>query len=243
MSATTRRASLAPTASSANCSAPVIRQRLRVPLSIFQTSARARGTASARPSTQDRIAGIPQPPRGPLAERSGGSRRSSNRRSSSIGQRSRRLKLDPATIPIAAESRTSSRWRSGSLEGPDYRPGADPADRSWLQRDSPFWRHARRSRTSAAVSTGGKDLLVVQLIRLLGKSFFRPRSSSQSRACVHQDPLRKRILISLSIDRGRKQHLLPVRCHRTETSNGWSQIFDEEFPIGSTTADAHLGHT
>ena len=68
-----------------------------------------------------------------------------------------------------------------------------------------------------------------QLIRLAEEFFASQRLIIPS--LFHQDPLRKRILISLSIDRV-VQHLL--RFVTEQNIERIEPVFDEEFPIGST---------
>lgn len=77
--------------------------------------------------------------------------------------------------------------------------------------------------------TGSREILIQQLIRLVEEFF----SSAQLEipSLFHQDPLRKRILIALSIDRIVAHvvtHVQQQNCERLEP------VFDNEFPIGST---------
>ncbi len=78
--------------------------------------------------------------------------------------------------------------------------------------------------------TGRKELLVFQLIRLV-EAVLRVDRVCRFRSLFHQDPLRRRILISLSIDRV-VQHLL--RFVTEQNLERIEPVFDEEFPIGST---------
>jgi type III restriction enzyme len=73
------------------------------------------------------------------------------------------------------------------------------------------------------------DPRVFQLIRLVEELFGSDRLAIPS--LFHQDPLRKRILIALSIDRI-VQHLL--RFVTEQNLEHLEPIFDEELPIGST---------
>lgn len=77
--------------------------------------------------------------------------------------------------------------------------------------------------------SGNKEYLGVQLIRLV-EEFFRS-DKLDIPSIFHQDPLRKRILISLSMDRI-VQHLL--RFVVEQNQERIEPIFDEDFPIGST---------
>ncbi len=77
--------------------------------------------------------------------------------------------------------------------------------------------------------TGSREILIQQLIRLVEEFFNSPQLEIPS--LFHQDPLRKRILIALSIDRIVAHvvtHVQQQNCERLEP------VFDSEFPIGST---------
>lgn len=137
------------------------------------------------------------------------------------------LTLDPATIPIAAEL-------APALGGAADLSKVQTID---LERIPESFRLQRLTFLAARKAfeslggqfTGGKDLLVFQLIRLVEALFASPKLAIPS--LFHQDPLRKRILISLSIDRI-VQHLL--RFVTEQNLERLEPVFDEEFPIGST---------
>lgn len=77
--------------------------------------------------------------------------------------------------------------------------------------------------------TGSREILIQQLIRLVEEFFNSVQLEIPS--LFHQDPLRKRILIALSIDRIVAHvvtHVQQQNCERLEP------VFDSEFPIGST---------
>lgn len=77
--------------------------------------------------------------------------------------------------------------------------------------------------------TGSREILIQQLIRLVEEFFNSAQLEIPS--LFHQDPLRKRILIALSIDRIVAHVVTYVQqqnCERLEP------VFDSEFPIGST---------
>lgn len=77
--------------------------------------------------------------------------------------------------------------------------------------------------------TGSREILIQQLIRLVEEFFNSEQLEIPS--LFHQDPLRKRILIALSIDRIVAHvvtHVQQQNCERLEP------VFDNEFPIGST---------
>lgn len=77
--------------------------------------------------------------------------------------------------------------------------------------------------------TGGRESLIQQLIRLVEQFFASDRIDIPS--LFHQDPLRKRILIALSIDTI-VQHVIE-QVHQ-ENAERLEPVFDLEFPIGST---------
>ena len=78
---------------------------------------------------------------------------------------------------------------------------------------------------------GNREFLVVQLIRLV-EEFLRS-DKVKIPSLFHQDPLRKRILLSLNVDI-LVQHLL--RFVTEQNQERIEPVFDEEFPIGSTRA-------
>ena len=137
------------------------------------------------------------------------------------------LELNPALIPISAEL-------APALGGAADLSTAQTID---LERLSESFRlqhltfRAARKAFEALGSRfkGPKDLLVFQLIRLVERFIASPKLSIPSR--FHQDPLRKRILVCLSIDRV-VQHLLSVV--EQQNREHIEPVFDEEFPIGST---------
>ena len=77
--------------------------------------------------------------------------------------------------------------------------------------------------------TGNRDFLVFQLIKLAEHFFESNKLVIPS--LFHQDPLRKRILLSLNLDKV-VQHLL--RFVAEQNQERIEPVFDEEFPIGST---------
>ena len=77
--------------------------------------------------------------------------------------------------------------------------------------------------------SGSRELLAVQLVRLVEELFRSDRIVIPSK--FHSEPLRRRILLSLSIDRI-VAHL--VRFLAQENRERVEPIFDEQFPIGST---------
>ena len=79
--------------------------------------------------------------------------------------------------------------------------------------------------------TGGRDYLAFQLIRLVEQ--FLQSEKLDIPSLFHQDPLRKRILISLNMDIV-VTHLL--RYLFEQNQERIEPVFDEEYPIGSTRA-------
>jgi type III restriction enzyme len=77
--------------------------------------------------------------------------------------------------------------------------------------------------------SGTREFLVFQLVRLVEK--FLGSGKIELPSLFHQEPLRKRILIALNIDRV-VQHLLRFVVPQNEERI--EPVFDEEFPIGST---------
>ena len=77
--------------------------------------------------------------------------------------------------------------------------------------------------------TGGRELLIQQLVRLVEQFFASDRLEIPS--LFHQEPLRKRILIALSIDT-LVGHVIG-QIHQ-QNSEKLEPVFDSEFPIGST---------
>lgn len=77
--------------------------------------------------------------------------------------------------------------------------------------------------------TGGRELLIQQLVRLVEQFFASDRLEIPS--LFHQDPLRKRILIALSIDTLVGHVVAQIQQQNSERLE---PVFDAEFPIGST---------
>ena len=77
--------------------------------------------------------------------------------------------------------------------------------------------------------TGSAEYLMVQLIRLCEQFFESDRLDIPSR--FHQEPLRKRILVALSMDKIVQHVLANVRQQNIASME---PVFDQELPIGST---------
>jgi type III restriction enzyme len=140
-----------------------------------------------------------------------------------------KLKLDPAQTPIAVEIAPAlggaTDWNKIVEIDLEKLP-----DEFRLQRLT--FKAARKAFDSLKQSFQGQpDYLVVQLIRLFEQFIASDRLDISS--LFHQDPLRKRILLSMNIDLV-VQHLLR---HVTERNQERIEpVFDEESPIGSTRA-------
>jgi type III restriction enzyme len=137
------------------------------------------------------------------------------------------LALDPAQIPISAEL-------APALGGAADLSKVEKIDLERLPESFRLQRLTFLAARKAFENLGGhfsgtKELLVYQLIRLAEEFLKSDRLEIPS--LFHQDPLRKRILIALSIDRI-VQHLL--RFVTEQNLKRIEPIFDEEFPIGST---------
>jgi len=137
------------------------------------------------------------------------------------------LSLDPAQIPITAELAPAlgSAADLSKIEKIDL----EQLPESFRLQRLTFLAARKAFENLGNRFSGKKELLVYQLIRLAEEFFGSDRLSIPS--LFHQDPLRKRILIALSIDRI-VQHLL--RFVTEQNLERIEPVFDEEFPIGST---------
>lgn len=139
------------------------------------------------------------------------------------------LRLDPSQIPISAELAPAlggaadlSKVQSIELE---------KIPESFRLQHLVFKAARKAFEEFAGRFRGRRELLVYQLIRLVES--FLDSDLLEIPSLFHQDPLRRRILISLSLDRV-VQHLF----HSVTEQNleRIEPVFDEEFPIGSTRA-------
>ncbi|MBH3359746.1 BPTD_3080 family restriction endonuclease [Pseudomonas guariconensis] len=137
------------------------------------------------------------------------------------------LKLDPAEIHITADL-------APALGGATDLSKAVSIDLEKLPEEFRLQRllfvAARKAfATMQQGFTGSREILIQQLIRLVEEFFNSTQLEIPS--LFHQDPLRKRILIAVSIDRIVAHvvtHVQQQNCERLEP------VFDSEFPIGST---------
>ncbi|MEY2633754.1 MAG: hypothetical protein RIR00_2408, partial [Pseudomonadota bacterium] len=137
------------------------------------------------------------------------------------------LKLDPAQIHVSADM-------APALGGAADLAKAVSIDLEKLPEEFRLQRllfvAARKAfETLQHGFTGGRESLIQQLIRLAEQFFNSDKLDIPSR--FHQDPLRKRILIALSID-NIVQHVIE-QVHQ-ENAECLEPVFDPEFPIGST---------
>ncbi len=137
------------------------------------------------------------------------------------------LKLDPALIHVSADM-------APALGGTADLAKAVSIDLEKLPEEFRLQRllfvAARKAfETLEHGFTGSRESLIQQLIRLVELFFNADKLDIPS--LFHQDPLRKRILIALSID-SIVQHVIE-QVHQ-ENAERLEPVFDPEFPIGST---------
>jgi type III restriction enzyme len=137
------------------------------------------------------------------------------------------LRLDPAHTPLIAEIAPAiggaTAW--DQIQTIDLEKLPDEFRQQRL-----VFKAARKAFDALqARFTGGRDVLAFQLIRLVEQ--FLQSSKLDIPSLFHQDPLRKRILVSLNMD-GVVGHLLRYLTEQNEERI--EPVFDEEFPIGST---------
>lgn len=139
------------------------------------------------------------------------------------------IRLDPAGTPVVAEI-------APALGGATDMGHVTRIDLALLPEEFRSQRLVFRAAAKAfdTVShgfTGNREWLALQLIRLVEK--FLDSGKVDVPSLFHQEPLRRRILIALNMDRI-VQHLLR---HVTEQNQERLEpVFDEENPIGSTRA-------
>ena len=137
------------------------------------------------------------------------------------------LTLDPANTPITVDIAPAlggaADWNKVTTIDLEQLP-----DEFRLQRL--VFKAARKAFDSLQQSfKGNKEYLVLQLIRLIEQ--FLKQDKLDIPSLFHQDPLRKRILITLNMDVV-VQHLL--RYLVEQNHERIEPVFDSEFPIGST---------
>ena len=137
------------------------------------------------------------------------------------------LTLDPAQTPISAEI-------APALSGAANLSQVHVIDLEKLPEEFRLQRLTFKAAQKAFAAMqqrfmGNREYLVFQLIRLVEQFF--DSDKLQIPSLYHQEPLRKRILLSLNIDLV-VQHLL--RFVQAQNLERVEPVFDEESPIGST---------
>ncbi len=137
------------------------------------------------------------------------------------------LKIDPAQVHVSADL-------APALGGAADLSKAVSIDLEALPEEFRLQRllflAARKALTTMEHGfTGGREWLIQQLVRLV-EQFFNS-SKLEIPSLFHQDPLRKRILVALSIDTV-VQHV--VAQIQQQNNERLEPVFDSEFPIGST---------
>lgn len=137
------------------------------------------------------------------------------------------LKIDPAQVVVTADLAPALGGAADMSKAVSIDLEAIPEEFR-LQRL--LFRAAHKAMEALQHSfTGNRELLIQQLVRLVEQFFNSDRLEIPS--LFHQDPLRKRILIALSIDTI-VSHV--VNQIQQQNSNRLEPVFDQEFPIGST---------
>lgn len=139
------------------------------------------------------------------------------------------LRLDPASTPLIAEIAPAiggaTAWEQ--IQSIDLEKLPEEFRQQRL-----IFKAARKAFDAMQERfTGGREYLAMQLIRLV--EAFLQSDKLEIPSLFHQDPLRKRILVSLNMDGvvgHLVQHLDEQNMERIEP------VFDEEFPIGTTRA-------
>ncbi|GAA0218726.1 DEAD/DEAH box helicase family protein [Castellaniella daejeonensis] len=137
------------------------------------------------------------------------------------------LNIDPAQIPVTADL-------APALGGAADMSKAVPIDlekipEGFRQQRLLFMAARKAMESLGGKFVGGRELLVQQLVRLVERFFNSDHLHIPS--LFHQDPLRKRILIALSMD-NIVQHVASLI--EQQNSERLEPVFDPEFPIGST---------
>ncbi len=137
------------------------------------------------------------------------------------------LKIDPAQVPITADLAPALGHAADMSKAVSIDLEALPEEFR-LQRL--MFLAARKALASMEHGfSGGRELLIQQLVRLVEQFFHSPALDIPS--LFHQEPLRKRILVALTID-SVVQHV--VAHLQQQNATRFEPVFDPEFPIGST---------
>jgi len=137
------------------------------------------------------------------------------------------LKIDPAQVVVSAELAPALGGAADLSKAVSIDLEAIPEEFR-LQRL--LFRSAHKAMTTLQHGfAGSREFLIQQLVRLVEQFFNSDRLEIPS--LFHQDPLRKRILVALSID-AIVSHVVSQVQQQNRTR--LEPVFDQEFPIGST---------
>ncbi|WP_322994360.1 BPTD_3080 family restriction endonuclease [Castellaniella sp.] len=138
-----------------------------------------------------------------------------------------RLAIDPARIPITADLAPAL---GGAADMSKIVPiDLEKIPEGFRQQRLLFMAARKAMESLGGQFSGSRELLVQQLVRLVERFFNSDHLEIPS--LFHQEPLRKRILIALSMDTI-VQHV--VALIEQQNSERLEPVFDPEFPIGST---------
>ena len=137
------------------------------------------------------------------------------------------LKIDPSQIHVSADLAPALGGAADLSKAVSINLEALP-DEFRLQRLL-FLAARKALATMEHGFTGGREWLIQQLVRLV-EQFFNS-SKLEIPSLFHQDPIRKRILVALSIDTV-VQHV--VAQIQQQNHERLEPVYDPEFPIGST---------
>ena len=137
------------------------------------------------------------------------------------------LKLDPANIRVSADLAPAL---GGAADmGKAVSIDLEKIPEEFRQQRLLFVAARKAFTAIASQFTGGKEILIQQLVRLVEQFFASDRLDIPS--LFHQEPARKRVLIGLAMD-NIVQHV--VAQVQQQNAERLEPVFDPEFPIGST---------
>lgn len=137
------------------------------------------------------------------------------------------LKIDPALVPVTADLAPALGHAADMSKAVSIDLEALPEEFR-LQRLL-FLAARKALATMEHGFSGGRELLIQQLVRLVEQFFHSPALDIPS--LFHREPLRKRILVALTID-AVVQHV--VAHVQQQNGTRFEPVFDPEFPIGTT---------
>ena len=137
------------------------------------------------------------------------------------------LKLDPANIRVSADLAPAL---GGAADmGKAVSIDLEKIPEEFRQQRLLFVAARKAFTAIESQFTGGKEILIQQLVRLVEQFFASDRLDIPS--LFHQEPARKRVLIGLAMD-NIVQHV--VAQVQQQNAERLEPVFDPEFPIGST---------